>query len=422
MAGAQAHHHAIIYSDRQVEYKGENLTKRAIRVEMTTSKEKLDEASRINYAKAYTIEYNVKVLFIGRVHHKHRHQLLADYQNSMGLYSDPPGPGPSYQQESPPNLVDTIEQISKSPISPGLSAAESVEFPYEASVSLVPPSKLDSAVVIKRPGLSRRSSVDTIESLFSNALSVSSTSTVGALKGGAQRLAEFLSAQDSLQTLLKEALQKVSLDDLEDNLRRSLIQFSAHLKAEATLPVMVEAASAVRRLARNAASLFRQSLEHEAKVTGDEGAAASDFTEHESQDQDDGDDDDDDLLEEKEGEDPMDLEVLLSKSVALRLLEENLRLFIYPNPVKRALFKIWPIAHPRNLSLTIKHDLEWEVPTFLEKYFPKGQQLGKVLTITGHAFNAQAQSCANYLLQTWPDISLILLAGLHELLSPGADG
>jgi hypothetical protein len=86
----------VIYSDEEVEYKGENLTKKAIRVEMTTPKEKLDPASRINYAKPYTIEFNVKVFFIGRVHHKYRHQVLADYQNTQALPSQPqqdPGSG-----------------------------------------------------------------------------------------------------------------------------------------------------------------------------------------------------------------------------------------------------------------------------------------------------------------------------------------
>ncbi|PMD67526.1 uncharacterized protein K444DRAFT_494050, partial [Hyaloscypha bicolor E] len=66
-AGAQALHHAVIYSGKEVVDKGENLIKKAVRVEMSSPREKLDSASRINYARVYTIEYNVKVLFIGRV-------------------------------------------------------------------------------------------------------------------------------------------------------------------------------------------------------------------------------------------------------------------------------------------------------------------------------------------------------------------
>jgi Family of unknown function (DUF6590) len=52
---------------------------------MSSPREKLDPASRINYAKMYTIEYNVKVFFIGSVHHKQRHQVLADLQNTLGM-------------------------------------------------------------------------------------------------------------------------------------------------------------------------------------------------------------------------------------------------------------------------------------------------------------------------------------------------
>jgi hypothetical protein len=75
----------VIYSGEKIEYKGENLTKKAIRVKMFTPREKLDEASRINYAKVYTIEYNVKVFFIGEVDQAHRHQVLADYRNTQSV-------------------------------------------------------------------------------------------------------------------------------------------------------------------------------------------------------------------------------------------------------------------------------------------------------------------------------------------------
>jgi len=57
-----------------------------------TSGQKLAQESRLNYAKVYTIEYNVKVFLIGRVHPKYRHQLLADYHNTQGMdgeYQEP---------------------------------------------------------------------------------------------------------------------------------------------------------------------------------------------------------------------------------------------------------------------------------------------------------------------------------------------
>lgn len=52
---------------------------------MSSKREKLDPTSRLNYAKVYTIEYNVKVLFIGGVDPKQRHQVLADLENTVNM-------------------------------------------------------------------------------------------------------------------------------------------------------------------------------------------------------------------------------------------------------------------------------------------------------------------------------------------------
>jgi hypothetical protein len=265
----------------------------------------------------------------------------------------------------------------------------------------------------KELGTSRRSSVDSIESLFSLlALSSTTASSIENASGGAHQLCNFLSKQPWLQTLAKDALKKVSPGKFEDNLHRSLVQFSAHLKAESPSLTMTQAARAVRRFARNAASLFRQSL---------------DASENDNQlgpvivssRQDDGDEDDDDLLENKEEgeEDASKLELVLSKSVAFRLLEENFRLFVHPDPVKKALFQVWPISHPRDSALEINYSLEWEVPHSLATYFAEGQKLGNILTLSGDAINAQARSCGEYLVQTWPEIGPALLSSLQYELS-----
>ncbi|KAN0095173.1 hypothetical protein V8E51_015884 [Hyaloscypha variabilis] len=71
------------------------------------------------------------------------------------------------------------------------------------------------------------------------------------------------------------------------------------------------------------------------------------------------------------------------------------------------------IFHPRDSPLAIEYDMEWEVPKFLSSCFAEGQELGKVLTVTGSAIDAQAQSCAEYLTQKWPQIGPLLLDGLH---------
>jgi len=46
----------------------EKLLKKAIKMSPLTARDQLDPLSRLNYAKIYTVEYNVKVCFIGRIH------------------------------------------------------------------------------------------------------------------------------------------------------------------------------------------------------------------------------------------------------------------------------------------------------------------------------------------------------------------
>jgi len=81
--GVHAKYHTIIYTNKTpVAFKGEKekgLTKKPIRVEPSGPRHKLDLASRLNYAKLYTVEYNVKVWFIGKVHSRSEWQLGTDY-------------------------------------------------------------------------------------------------------------------------------------------------------------------------------------------------------------------------------------------------------------------------------------------------------------------------------------------------------
>jgi hypothetical protein len=50
---------------------------------------KLDPTSRLNYAKIYTVEHNVKVCFIGVVHDKSKAALLHDYNKIHPRLCDP---------------------------------------------------------------------------------------------------------------------------------------------------------------------------------------------------------------------------------------------------------------------------------------------------------------------------------------------
>lgn len=62
------------------ELKGESkLSKKAIRVAPLGRRDVLDPASRLNYAKIYTVEYNVKVCFIGEIHKTSVKYFVRDY-------------------------------------------------------------------------------------------------------------------------------------------------------------------------------------------------------------------------------------------------------------------------------------------------------------------------------------------------------
>ncbi|KAH7416798.1 hypothetical protein BKA64DRAFT_636196 [Cadophora sp. MPI-SDFR-AT-0126] len=97
--GVHAKHHTIAYSDKKPVYiRGERekgLTKTPIRISCPT-RHKLDERSRLNYAKTYTVEYNVKVWFIGKVHEDSEWTLSTDY-NRVHPLLQPRGVPPEEQ-------------------------------------------------------------------------------------------------------------------------------------------------------------------------------------------------------------------------------------------------------------------------------------------------------------------------------------
>lgn len=69
--GVKYEDHAIIYTGSQApaELPDENrLIKKPVRVDNYSNRGRLSIESRVNYAKLYTIEYNAKVCFIGKIH------------------------------------------------------------------------------------------------------------------------------------------------------------------------------------------------------------------------------------------------------------------------------------------------------------------------------------------------------------------
>ncbi|ESZ94921.1 hypothetical protein SBOR_4713 [Sclerotinia borealis F-4128] len=80
--GVHAKHHAIIYTDQPTMIQGEKekgLRKQPIKVIPDASRERLQAASRLNYAKVYTVEHNVKVWFIGKLTKESESHVVTDY-------------------------------------------------------------------------------------------------------------------------------------------------------------------------------------------------------------------------------------------------------------------------------------------------------------------------------------------------------
>jgi hypothetical protein len=79
--------HGVIHTTTQAPnlLPNEYLTKYSVRV-MPTGSEKLEDASQINYGKAYAVEHNVKVLDVGMVVDDHRY-LIEGYLNSAMIGS-----------------------------------------------------------------------------------------------------------------------------------------------------------------------------------------------------------------------------------------------------------------------------------------------------------------------------------------------
>lgn len=80
--GVHADHHTIIYSERSPTYlPGESakLNKQPLHMKPDSKRHKLHPASRLNYAKIYTVEYNIKVWFIGTLSSESLGQMYSDY-------------------------------------------------------------------------------------------------------------------------------------------------------------------------------------------------------------------------------------------------------------------------------------------------------------------------------------------------------
>ncbi|KAG9230903.1 hypothetical protein BJ875DRAFT_352695, partial [Amylocarpus encephaloides] len=75
--GVHPDDHAIIHTTKNaISLPGENLKKAPIRMKPAHARHDLSKESRLNYAKIYTVECNVKVWFIGEIYKDSIHRLV----------------------------------------------------------------------------------------------------------------------------------------------------------------------------------------------------------------------------------------------------------------------------------------------------------------------------------------------------------
>lgn len=337
-------------------------------------------------------------------------------------------PRPTEQLPSISKGPDVLSQKIISPEATGLSPldGEPTPIPFNAD----PQDGLDRGRPVFATDIqitSRSSSLSSVPSLASSKISKSSASSLhsfGSQINIPKRLFEILWLDTQLQDLFKESLTKVSLQRFEDNFRKCLVQFAAHLRLEAASPSAdkqtINAARVVRNLSGRTAHRIRDSLEAANKTDRDEAVLLVPNS-NQQEDSDTELSSDEDIKEDLDADDEpnglKDLETRLKSSNSFQMLIENFRLFVRPDLIQRSLFQIWPVTSPRSLPLEIKYQVEWEVQKFIQGYFPEGQKLGEVLTLTGEPFDAQALSCRDYITATWPGVGSLLLEGL-EMLSP----
>lgn len=111
--GIHPEDHAVVYSSRREGpyiLKGEEglMTKDPIRIEMDNPSERLDPLTRLNYAKLYTVEHNVKVFFIGRVAKTYERTLMVAYNEAHPPFD--PGPASYKPDDDGFELLDLAKE------------------------------------------------------------------------------------------------------------------------------------------------------------------------------------------------------------------------------------------------------------------------------------------------------------------------
>jgi hypothetical protein len=450
--GVHAEHHAIIYSGKQpVAFRGEKekgLEMRSIKFSPDNPRHHLDDASRLNYAKTYTVEYNVKVWFIGKVSADSEWQVRTDYNRVHPPLEIKEGVRPSdtvvddaseHQREAEYGSASMYRSgyISPTapytaPYGPSLAYSQSPEHGKDEHAEEVKaaeggynaPDRLkswDQHYDLKSTEDSEWSSSP--ESMGSDEPSRGSSTTSISLGGRPvvhELLVKMVRQDAELRALCDQAIQKVTWDRFGKNLRRCLVQLSKDIRIEMQSRQATQAARAIRTFAISAAqSIIRNiELQESTKESSERTAGMYDLSTQVDPNSEGSDDDEMDPIDELE--DHMAefkyFEDLVVSSKSFEWFKERFHLCVNPDQARSAVFQQWPHLSPKSSQQSLSYDIAWDLEFFIDTHVKDPTQIKNLIAITGEAVHAEALSCREYLSRACPSISTLLLKSI-ELLS-----
>jgi len=223
--GVHAESHAVIYTSKAPVMKpGERITKKSIKMDPFSPRDRLDPTSRINYAKLYTVEHDVKVHFVGKVFARHEQRVVTDYNGTHSPLAYRPYVPVNEEESMYADGRDSTDYDCLVVVKTNASfdtarrdtqtlakndASNSV--PWDDSALL----GLDTTRDPSQPAYEAAPSLDSSNGFYSFSFS----SNYNIINGG-ERLFNILFKDVILYPLYAKALQKMSTQRFEDNFRR----------------------------------------------------------------------------------------------------------------------------------------------------------------------------------------------------------
>jgi hypothetical protein len=242
-------------------------------MEPRTHRDELHPTSRLNYAKTFTVEYNVKVNFIGKIHKDSVKDFVRDYNQTHTSLPDPEFSDPVQGQKNlvaqestrTKTAIDTeransqdtsgkLKRTQDNAIRTDVIARTSPDtglLPENSQHNLVH-SAQESRIESELKSSSSSIGSDDAGSIFTQSDMASSATSVDA-----DPIIELLTLffeDQRLSALFSEAPQTILPARFEQKMRQLLLKFAKNLRAEAKSKIERDASRTIKHHSRNIAS------------------------------------------------------------------------------------------------------------------------------------------------------------------------